>query len=171
MGGYLFIFFARVIDMSLSTIRMLMVVQGRKIQAAVIGFFEATIYIAALGKVMGSLNDPWKLLAYGLGFACGNIVGITIENKIALGNLEAQIVLRGTENDYLVDKLRENKFGVTVIEGQGKEGPKDVLIIALNRKDLSRLQKIVHDFDRRIFITVNNINPISGGYFYNTKKK
>lgn len=171
MGGYLFIFFARVIDMSLSTIRMLMVVQGRKVQAAVIGFFEATIYIAALGKVMGSLNDPWKLLAYGLGFACGNIVGITIENKIALGNLEAQIVLRGTENDYLVDKLRENKFGVTLIEAQGKEGPKDVLIVALNRKDLNRLEKIVHDFDERIFITVNNINPISGGYFYNTKKK
>lgn len=171
MFAYLFIFFARVVDMSLSTVRMLMVVQGRKTQAAVIGFFEATVYIVALGKVMGSLNDPWKILAYGLGFACGNVVGIAIENKIALGNLEAQIVLRGTENDYLVDKLRDNKFGVTLIEAQGKEGPKDVLIVALNRKDLNRLEKIVHDFDKRIFITVNNINPISGGYFYNIKKK
>lgn len=171
MGVYLFIFFARVIDVSLSTIRMLMVVQGRRVQAAMVGFFESIIYISALGKVMGSLNDPWKLLTYGLGFACGNIVGITIENKIALGNLDAQIILEDTGSDELINILRENKFGVTVLEGQGREGSKEVLKIALNRKDLKRLKKIVYDFDEKIFITVNSINPIGGGYFYNIKKK
>lgn len=171
MGIYLFIFFARVIDVSLATLRMLMVVQGRKVQAAIVGFFESTIYVVALGTIMTSLDDPWKILIYGLGFAFGNVVGIAIENKIALGNLDAQIILRGTENDYLIDLLRENKFGVTVIEGEGKEGPKDVLKVALNRKDLNKLKKIVHDFDDRIFITVSNINPIGGGYFYNIKKK
>lgn len=171
MGVYLFIFFARVVDVSLSTIRMLMVVQGRRVQAAMVGFFESIIYISALGKVMGSLNDPWKLLTYGLGFACGNIVGITIENKIALGNLDAQIILEDTGSDELINILRENKFGVTVLEGQGREGSKEVLKIALNRKDLKRLKKIVYDFDEKIFITVNSINPIGGGYFYNIKKK
>ena len=103
MGIYLFIFFARVIDVSLATLRMLMVVQGRKVQAAIVGFFESTIYVVALGTIMTSLDDPWKILIYGLGFAFGNVVGIAIENKIALGNLDAQIILRGTENDYLID--------------------------------------------------------------------
>lgn len=170
MGVYLFIFFARVIDVSLATVRMLMVVQGRKIQAAIIGFFEVTVYVLALGKLMDSLNNPWKVLTYGLGFACGNIVGIAIENKIALGNLDAQIILKTTENNDLINLLRENKFGVTVIEGYGIEGPKEILKVALNRKDLTKLKKLVYNYDEKIFITVNNISPISGGYF-NTMKR
>ncbi len=77
-------------DVTLSTIRTLMVVQSRKVQAAIIGFFEVIIYVTALGKVVGSLDNPFNLLAYGLGFACGTYVGITVENKIALGNLGAK---------------------------------------------------------------------------------
>ena len=87
--GYLFIFFARVVDVTCSTIRTLMVVQGRKLHAAIIGFFEVTVYITALGKVVDSLDNPMNLLVYGLGFACGNYVGIMVENRIALGNLGA----------------------------------------------------------------------------------
>nr|WP_300004300.1 DUF5698 domain-containing protein [Tissierella sp.] len=170
MGAYLFIFFARVIDVSLATVRTLMVVQGRKIQAAMIGFFEVTVYVIALGKVMGSLDNPWKILTYGLGFACGNIVGIAIENKIALGNLDAQIILQTTENQDLIRLLRDNKFGVTVLHGEGIQGPKDILKVALNRKDLDKLKKIIYSYDENIFITVSNTSPISGGYF-NTMKR
>lgn len=168
--GYLFIFFARVIDVSLSTFRTLMVVQGRRVPAAMIGFFEVSIYITALGKVVNSLDNPLNLLFYGLGFACGNYVGITIEGKIALGNLATQIILKTSDNEELIKILRENKFGVTVIEGQGLEGTKEILNVVINRKDLNNLKKIVYEYDNNAFITVNNINPISGGYFA-TKKK
>jgi len=116
--GYALIFFARVVDVTLSTIRTLMVVQGRKPLAALIGFFEVGIYISVLGKVVTSLDNPYNLLAYCAGFAAGNYVGITIENKIALGNLSAQIILKTAENKELVDTLRDNGFGVTVIQGQ-----------------------------------------------------
>lgn len=170
MGSYLFIFFARVIDVSLGTIRMLMVVQGRKVQAAIIGFFEVTVYVLALGQVMDSLNNPWKILIYGLGFASGNIVGIFIEDKIALGNLDAQIIMKTTDNIELIDLLRENNFGVTILEGEGKEGPKKILKVALKRRNLKKLKQIIYDYDDRAFITVNNINPISGGYFSSIKK-
>ena len=168
--GYLFIFFARVIDVSLSTFRTLMVVQGRRVPAAIIGFFEVSIYITALGKVVNSLDNPLNLLFYGLGFACGNYVGITIEGKIALGNLAAQIILKTSDNKELIEILRGNKFGVTVIEGQGLEGTKEILNVAINRKDLNNLKKIVYEYDNNAFITVNNINPISGGYFATNKK-
>lgn len=171
MMGYLFIFFARVSDVTLSTIRTLMVVQGRRLQAAFIGFFEVCIYIVALGKVVGSLDNPLNLLAYGLGFACGNFVGITVEGKIALGNLGAQIILKTDDNSKLLETLRENKFGITVMKGYGIEGPREVLNVALNRKDLNKLKILVYDYDPEAFITVNNISPITGGYFATNKRK
>src|SRR5690606_26617685 len=117
--GYLLIFFARVSDVTLATIRMLMVVQGRKVQAAIIGFFEVSIYVTALSKVVSSLDNIGNLLSYALGFACGNYIGIIIENRIALGNLAAQIILKGSNenNIELIETLRGNGFGVTVLEG------------------------------------------------------
>ena len=170
MLGYLLIFSLRVIDVSLTTIRTLMVVQGRKLYAAAIGFFEVTIYIVALGRVVSSLDNPLNLLFYALGFATGNYVGITIENKIALGNLGAMIVLKSDDNQEFIETLRENKFGITVLKGHGKDGPREVLNVALNRKDLMRLKDLVYEHDPSAFITVNNINPVSGG-FYSTKRK
>lgn len=171
MLGYLLIFVARVCDVSLGTFRTLMVVQGRKTQAAIIGFFEVTIYIVALGKVVSSLDNPMNLLFYALGFAAGNYVGITIENKIALGNLGAQIILKTDDNNELIAKLREKEFGTTVMKGYGKDGPREVLSVALNRKDLTRLKDIVYEYDSKAFITVNNISPISGGFFSSSKRK
>lgn len=171
MWVYLLIFLSRVVDVSLTTIRTLMVVQGRKVQASIIGFFEVTIYIVVLGKVVSSLDNPMNLLFYALGFAVGNYVGITIEHKIALGNLGAQIILKTDGNKELIDLLRENKFGITVLNGYGKEGPREVLSVALNRKDLMKLRNLVYEYDPNAFITVNNISPISGGYFSPTKRK
>ena len=168
--GYALIFLARVVDVTLATIRTLMVVQGRKTQAALIGFFEVGIYITVLGKVVSGLDNPFNLLAYCAGYAAGNFVGITIENKIALGNLSAQIILATADNHELVDALRANGFGVTIIQGEGIKGPKEVLNIALNRKDLNKLKKLIYEFDMDAFITVNSTNPISGGYFAPSKK-
>ncbi len=171
LAGYLFIFCARVSDVTLATIRMLMVVQGRKIQAAIIGFFEVSIYVTALSKVVSSLDNIGNLLAYALGFACGNYIGITIENRIALGNLAAQVVLKADNNEELIESLRESGFGVTVLQGHGREGTREILNLTINRKDLDKLKSIVYDYDEEAFITTNSVNPISGGYFSTIKKK
>ncbi|NLJ84483.1 MAG: DUF2179 domain-containing protein [Halanaerobiaceae bacterium] len=171
LTGYLFIFIARASDVTLATIRMLMVVQGRKLQAALIGFFEVSIYVMALGKVVSNLDNPGNILAYALGFACGNYIGITIENRIALGKQAAQVVVKEEKNDELVKHLRENGFGVTVIDAEGREGHRKILHIVFNRKDLDRLKQVIYDFEENAFITVNNINPISGGYFSPKKRK
>ena len=169
--GYLLIFFARVSDVTLSTIRMLMVVQGRKIQAAIIGFFEVSIYVTALSKVVSSLDNIGNLLAYALGFACGNYIGITIENRIALGNLAIQVILKSNNSIELIERLRDIGFGVTVLDGQGREGTRQILQLAINRKDLEELKDIVYSYDKEAFITTNSINPINGGYFSTIKKK
>lgn len=170
LGGYLLIFISRLVDVSMSTMRTLMVMQGRKLQAAMIGFFEIIIYITALGKVVSSLDNPINLLVYAFGFACGTYLGITLEGKIALGNLSAQVILKTNDNFELIESLRENGFGVTVLVGQGKEGKRDILSIAMNRKDLTTLKDLVYGFDEKAFITVNSINPVGGGYFAAIKK-
>ncbi|HEY8363262.1 MAG TPA: DUF2179 domain-containing protein [Tissierellaceae bacterium] len=170
IAGYLFIFFARVTDVTLSTIRTLLVVQGRKLLAAVIGFFEVSIYVTALSKVVGNLDNPLNLLSYALGFACGTFMGITIENKIALGNLAVQIILTIPDKEPLIKDLREKGFGVTVTVGQGLEGTKEILNVAIKRKDLETLKKKIYEYDKNAFITVNNIKPISGGFFVPVKK-
>ncbi len=168
--GYAIIFLARVSDVSLGTVRTLMVVQGRKWQAALIGFFEVTIYVVVLGAVVNDLSNPLSLLSYSLGYACGNYVGITIENKIGLGNLAAQIVLQGSDNKELIEVLRGKNFGVTVLQGEGREGTRDVLNVVIKRKSLETLRQIVYEYDENAFITANNISPISGGYFPAIKK-
>lgn len=170
IAGYLIIFISRVVDVSMSTMRTLMVMQGRKLQASMIGFFEIIIYITALNKVVSGLDNPLNLLAYALGFACGTYVGILIEGKIALGNLGAQVILKTDDNDELIGTLRDNGFGVTVLEGQGKEGRREILSIAMNRKDLDNLRNLVTKFEPKAFITVNSISPIGGGYFSAIKK-
>ena len=169
--AYAVIFISRVIDVTLGTFRTLMVVQGRRVQAAVIGFFEITIYVMALSQVVNNLDNPLNLLSYSLGYACGNYLGITIENKIALGNLSVQIILKTSNSREFMELLRENGFGVTVLSGQGLEGTKEILNLVIKRKDLKNLRKIVAEHDEKAFITVNTINPISGGYFAGAKKK
>lgn len=168
--GYAVIFFARVADVTLATFRTLMVVQGRAVQAAVIGFFEIIIYVTALGTVVNNLDDPWKILSYALGFACGNYLGVVMENKIALGNLSVQVILKTRENNELKERLRHTGFGVTGLMGHGLEGEREILNLVINRKDLKVVQKLIYDYDPTAFMTVGNINPISGGYFLPTKK-
>lgn len=169
--AYVLIFIARVADVTLGTMRTLMVVQGRKVQAAVIGFFEITIYIVALGKVVNNLDNIGNLLAYGLGFACGNYIGIMVENKIALGNLQVQVILKKSENMELIEALREDGFALTVVDGQGREGNRVILNLVINRKDLKKLKKLVYNYDGKAFIICNPTSPVSGGYFSPTKRK
>lgn len=168
--GYFIIFISRVIDVTMGTFRTLMIVQGRRTQAALIGFFEIAIYVVALGQVVNNLNNPWNLLSYALGYACGNYLGITIEEKVALGNLSVQVILRTPDNVELKEVLRSKGFGVTGLVGQGLEGTREILNLVIHRKDLRVLQSIVYKYDEKAFITAGNINPLGGGYLIPDKK-
>ncbi|AOY75831.1 DUF2179 domain-containing protein [Clostridium formicaceticum] len=168
--GYLFIYFAKVSDVTLATIRMIMVVKGRRIQAALIGFVEITIYIMAIGKVLTELDNPVNVIAYALGFATGNYMGIFVEEKMALGSIIVQVISLGNSM-HLVEKLREEGFGVTVVEGYGREGMQHLLNIMMQRKNLSKLYRIVDEHDRKAFVTITDARAIRGGYFTRFKRR
>ncbi|KYO68705.1 DUF2179 domain-containing protein [Thermovenabulum gondwanense] len=166
IAGYLFIFFARVADVSLATIRTIMIVKGHRLQAAIIGFFEVIIYITALTQVVGKLNNPLNLLSYALGFATGNFVGSFIEEKLALGYTTVQVI---TQRSRLCEKIRNCGFGVTTLNGMGKEGIREVLMISTARKDLPKLISLIEEEDDTAFITVLDTKSAKGGYFKQNK--
>ena len=168
--GYLFIFFARLTDVSMATIRMIMVVRGKRVVAAMIGFFEVTIYVLAIGKVLSGLNNPINILVYASGFATGNFMGVFLEEKLAIGNIVVQVI-SDHEVMKLVETLREKGFGVTVIEGYGRKGIRHLLNITLQRKNLIPLYEILDEHDKNAFITVMDTRSIRGGYFSTGKKK
>jgi uncharacterized protein YebE (UPF0316 family) len=169
--NFLFIFFARVIDVSLLTVRTLLLVRGKKYIAAVLGFFEVTIYIVALGKVMSALDNWVNIMAYSLGFAAGNIVGSVIENKMAIGTIIVRIVPKKTCDEELAEKLRSMGFGVTMIEGIGKNGPVCMLDTTLHRKELPVLMDYLKKTDAEAFVTISDARETRGGYMRSVTRK
>lgn len=168
---YLFIFFARVTDMSLDVIRILMLTRGKKLQATIIGFVEVSIFLVALGQVLqGGLNDVFKIIAYAGGFAAGNFVGSLIEEKIALGYLSLQIFPDNECLPDLTDRLREAGFGVTCVNGQGLHGERTVLHVYLKRKDLNRAVELLNQINCNTFYNVSDTKQIKGGIFSGKRK-
>ena len=168
--GYLLIFLAKVSDVSLATIRMIMVVKGKRIHAAVIGFFEVSIWILAVGSVLSNLDDPINVIMYASGFATGNYVGIMIEEKMALGSLVVQVI-SFKKAEELVAILRDEGYGVTVVEGYGRNGINHLLNVTIQRKQLGRLNQLLDEHDQKAFVTVMDTRAIKGGFFSRLKRK
>lgn len=168
---YLLIFSARVLDVSLSTIRMLLIVRGRKCPAAAVGFVEATVYIVALGRIMQNLSDPLKILAYGLGFASGTLLGGFIEERLAIGHVSLQVIPSEGTAEELLKALRTTGYGVTVLEGRGMTGMKMVLLVSTDRKTLARLTSLIEEFAPGSFVTVLETKDVVGGVIPYRKSK
>lgn len=163
----LFIFFARIIDVSLGTIRMILVIRGDRLPAAIIGFFEILVYTIALGLVVGSLNDPIKLIVFCTGFALGVYFGALIEERLALGYRGLQVTIE-REHSFIVNELREEGFPVTCWEATGKVGPKLVLNIIVKRNMAKLVADRIYEKDPQAFVVLMEPKQFSGGYI---KKK
>ncbi len=169
IGSYIFIFFARICDVSLSTMRTLMVVRGLRLYASIIGFFEVIIYIIALNIIFSDLQNPLNLLFYALGYATGNYVGSFIEEKVAVGILTVQVITMKTPLE-LTELLRDKGYGVTVIEGIGREGIRYILQVILPRKRIRELKKEIDVWDSNAFLTVFDARATKGGIFARKEK-
>lgn len=169
---YLIVFFARILDVSLATIRMILVVRGKRYPAAFIGFFEVSIYVVALGRVVGNMNDPFKILAYGLGFASGTILGSFLEEKLAIGHVSLEVIPEETAScEELLAALRSAGFGVTVLTGRGMRGERPVIMVTTDRKTLPKLTSLVEEFSPGAFIAVLETRSVKGGVIPYRKMK
>ena len=165
----LFIFLARILDVSMGTVRTILLVKGNRKIASVIGFFEVMIFLLVLGNVVGNINKPILIIAYCSGFACGNFVGGKLEEKLSIGKVSAEVILK--ENvEEVIQALRNEGFGVTIFEGMGLEGKSYMMNIILERKNIKKFREIMGKTDPNAFITIFDIRASAGGHFVPIKK-
>ncbi len=166
----LLICLARILDVSLGTIRIIMISRSNRLLASVLGFFEVTIWLVAITQVLQNLSNIPSYLAYGLGFALGNYLGISLENKLALGSQAVQIVTQ--ENMKTLSMLlREEGFRVTNLTASGVKGQLDFLYMVVPRKKVDRVLEITRQFDPQAFISVTDVRTIYARYPANTGQK
>jgi len=166
----IFIFFARVIDMSLATFRILLIMRGRSLAASLIGFLESGLYIVALTVVVKNINSPLSILLYAAGFGVGTYTGSFIEERVALGYVNVQIISIDS-HESMQTRLREEGFGVTSLEGYGKDGAHSILNVLLKRRDLPRIMELVNSEDKKAFVSITDTRKIIGGFFPKRKAK
>jgi len=154
--GALLIFCLRLIDVSVGTVRILMAVRGRKLLAGVLGFFEVSIFLVAISQVLTNIGNWWNVLGYAGGFAVGTIIGMTIENKLAIGLAEVEIVSmgRGTE---IAEALRAEGYGATEFLGAGQENIVDLVRTVVRRREVPSITAAASVIDESAFITVHEM--------------
>ncbi len=147
---------SRVVDVSIGTVRMVMVIRGRRYTAAVLGFFEVTIWLMAITGIISHVDNLISYVAYGLGFAIGNIVGLTIEQKMAVGQQVVRYI-SSEEGEHISRVLRTRGFGVTEFSGSGREGPVMLGFVIAPRKKVPGLMEIICGVDPRSVVTIEDV--------------
>ena len=161
--GALLIFFLRLCDVSLGTLRSLYVVRGDRRVAVPLAFGESLIWVFAIAKIMKELDagHSYNMLAYAGGYAAGCYVGITIERWIASVWVLVRII---TKNEALTAAIRARVFGVTQLTGEGRHGEQEILFIVAPRRRGAELLELVRSTDEQAFVTVDAVNSAMGGY-------
>ncbi|HSF83264.1 MAG TPA: DUF5698 domain-containing protein [Anaerolineales bacterium] len=158
------IFLLRVSDMTLDTLRVLVVMRGKKSIAWVLGFFQASIFVLAISSVLRDLDNPINVIGYAAGFATGNVIGMMIEEKLAIGHIHISIVSPG-RGTAVADHLRTQGYAVTEIPARGKDGMVTMLNCDVLRRHVDRVRKLVNDIDQDAFITAEDMRPVRRGFW------
>ncbi len=162
----LLICLARIMDVTLGTLRIILVSKGDKKIAPILGFFEVFIWLLAIGQVMNNLTNIVNYFAYALGFAIGNFIGILIEQKLAMGMVVVQVITRKDASD-LINFLRVSDLGVTVVDAAGATGPVQIIFTVTKRSYLPYVLTNIQHFNPNAFYSVEDIRHASGMIFPN----
>ena len=158
------IFALRVTDMSLDTLRVLFVMRGKKPITWILGFFQASIFVIAITSVIQDINNPLSVIGYATGFATGNVIGMFIEERLAIGHIFIRII-SSRQGPAIAKRLRNEGYAVTEIPAFGKDGTVFLLNCSVLRKNVDRVQKIVNEVDHEAFITAEDIRPVRRGFW------
>ncbi|HHU24710.1 MAG: DUF5698 domain-containing protein [Bacilli bacterium] len=166
----LLIFCSRIIEVSMGTLRIILINKGYRKQGVILAFFEVTIWVFVASRVIGGISEqPIKGIIYSLGFATGVFVGSKIENYLAFGKVLIQTITSADKGSKLAEELRSNGYGVTTIQAKGKDTERTVLMIYTNRKGKEQLIKLIHDIDETAMIISNDVTTLQGGYISATR--
>lgn len=159
------IFAARIVDVTLGTLRTFFFVKGKTIEPFIIAFFEVLVWYAVAREALNTTGNPWLIaISYAGGYATGTFIGSILSCKFVKGIVGVQIIVKG-DSDNLVNNLRKKGYAVSIIElkndYEGKN--KDMLYIQANNNKLKELTSIVKKFDSSAFIVVNETKLVQNG--------
>jgi len=156
----LLIFLARITDVSLDTLRIIFINKNFRYCAAVSGFFGVLIWLLVIRQIFQQLNNPLCFVAYAAGFAAGNIVGITIENRISIGKVIIRTITR-RESEDLVSVLRSTGYGVTVMDAEGMTGPVKIIFTVAERSNVESIVETIKRYNPNAFYSVEDVRFVS----------
>ncbi|MDD4090859.1 MAG: DUF5698 domain-containing protein, partial [Acholeplasmataceae bacterium] len=140
-------------------------------QGAFLSFFEIILWVFVASRVIIGISEaPIKGLMYSLGYAVGVYIGSRIESRIALGRVLIQVIAEEDIGISMMNILRENGYGVTSINAEGKKSKKLMLIIYANRLKKEKITELVHEIDEKALIVVSNVDALKGGYYPSWKR-
>jgi uncharacterized protein YebE (UPF0316 family) len=156
----LLIFLARIIDVSMDTIRMIFISRGFKKFAPTIGFFQVLVWIITITRIMANLENWTCYIAYAAGFAAGNLTGMTIEERLAIGIELIRVVTR-RKADQLINSLKDHNYPITSVDATGLYGDVAVLFIVVKRKQMKEVLDLIRQHNPRAFYTIEDIRFVS----------
>lgn len=158
------IFAARVCDVTVGTIRIISIGRGNRIAAPLLGFFEVLVWLLAIRQIMENLTNPLYYLAYAGGFAAGTFVGMSIEERLAVGVRLLRVVTREDARE-LIGHLVSAGYGATTVKGRGATGEVDVIYVVVRRADMESVLKAVQRLNPNAFYWIEDVRFVSEGVF------
>ncbi len=160
----LLIFFFRIVDQSIGTLRLIFAAKGLKHLAPLFAFFESFIWLVAIGQIMKHLDNFYCYLAFAGGYAAGNYFGILLEEKLSIGTVVIRVIPK-KDTTELIKNLRTMNYGVTVVPVDGMMGPTKMLFTTIRRKEAPVVIDIIKQHNPTAFYTIDEVKVVSGGYF------
>lgn len=159
------IFFVRILDVSLGTLRTIITIKGKALVASVVGFIEVFVWFLIVREALNTdITSIWIAISYSLGFAAGTYIGSILSSKFIKGNFSLQVI---TDNYSIVDIIRKNGYGVSVldVEGHNKEAEKYMLLIEITNDKLHEIRDLIKALDPNAFIVVTETKYVQNGFF------
>lgn len=162
---YFVIFTVKVLEVSLATLRIVLITKDERLKGAVIGFFEVIIWVFVVAAVLTNITqDPFKVIVYALGFSVGNFVGSKLENYLAIGTTNMEVITHKADGKKMSQELRKLGYAVTAVEAYGMKDRREILYMHVPRKEVMKATKQIRNIESDVVITINDIKPVYGGY-------
>ncbi len=157
---------AKIVEITIQSLKTCMMVKGQRLKAASLGFLECTIWGLVISTIIGTLGDNLLLLLfYCVGYATGLFLGSTLENKIALGTSNLQLIANRESTEKIIAYLKEKNRGYTVFEGQGSVDRMNMVFIVLARKETKKTLKEIRTIcENKVFVVASEVSKYAGGY-------
>lgn len=166
----LLICLARITDQSIGTLRLILVAKGYRKVAPFLAFFESLVWLLAVSQILKHLDNWVTFVAYGLGYAIGNYVGIVLEERLSLGNVIVRVFPR-TNYGELKNHMNTNNIGYSIIDAEGRMGELKIIFSIISRKSLQSFIQVIENTCPEAFYSIEEVKSVKKGIFQTTNSR